>query len=271
MNSKITILVTEKCNNKCYHCDIPTIKSPKNFTVSNLEKVKNLLSNYKNIVITGGEPGILSRNHLDYLFSALPDKVEVNTNGLFIKKGYFMKYYSRISRLQYHPVVELTEEIKVPLIDSKIYYHLPITSKNVTQINDFLIKYPNINFELAMYDSKVPGDQPDYDLIDLSLPNISKHSIEVLRSADNIKNIRKLCSNLCVEPALDLVNGRIKRCVCSHTQADSLPFTDANLRKLKYGNPADLNFNTTNFLCSNCYHCYNLKKELIKTKCKSYS
>jgi len=263
---KLTLFLTEQCSRKCTYCDIGNMKYRSKPSLSYIKKylpIISKMSNIDKIVLTGGEPGMLNEVTLDFIFETIKQKhIQVNTNGLFLKR-YYNKYKNYIDNVMYHPVSEITEEIKYePNIDN-IQYHFPVHKKNIKYLTNFLDRYPHIIFEVSPYDSKIEQNDLKLKLNDfITIYNIIKNRNatnysktifnRIIKLWDLKDNYRELCISKFREHSIDFVNGKIKKCICSHTNSSWVFLSTNNLNNLN-----NLKFDKAES-CYNCFHVFNI-------------
>ena len=98
------------------------------------------------VAITGGEPGVASKEHLNYIYKVLKEKnciIQVNTNGTFFKT---QKELCKITDyFLYHCSENLSEPIYIPDTQNyKIFYTLVITNNSYKRLENYIDKYPII-------------------------------------------------------------------------------------------------------------------------------
>jgi len=252
----LTLFLTEQCNRKCEYCDIARIKKQKSINIFLINKFIPIIkeSKWNNIVLTGGEPTLVKEDVLDYIINELGDKfLKVNTNGLWIKKGYFEKYYDKVDKIQLHPVSEINEFYD-NIIDDKIIYHFPVHKRNIIYLRNFLKRNKDIKIRLAPYDEKYINNDFSlttmdfieiYDIIK-NFKNITDDTKILFKNLSKNTNYNKL-KECCFYPSIDFVNGRIKKCIKSHTLSDWFELTEENFNNMK-----NLKY-TNNDICNNCH------------------
>ena len=80
--------LTHECNWHCPYCAIHVHSLPPVSRSELEEKIKKVPPRSV-VTLSGGEPGLLSRDDIDYVIMSLRDKkciLNLNTNGTFIKK-----------------------------------------------------------------------------------------------------------------------------------------------------------------------------------------
>jgi len=261
---KLTLFLTEQCNRKCKYCDIGNLKKRNKPPLIYLKKYLPIIrdkSSIDKVVLTGGEIGLLSETILDYIFEILQTKnIHVNTNGLFIQR-YYKKYKEYINTIMCHPVSEINEEFN-PYDIKNINYHFPVHKQNIYLLDDFLNRYKDITFEISPYDSKLKQSKfelnhDDYQTIYKIIKNknatiYSKNLFfKILMIWNKQEKYRKICREKSNDFSIDLVYGKIKKCVCSHTNSASIDLTINNLNdmlKIKFDNSD---------VCNTCFHFIN--------------
>ena len=147
---KVTLFLTEQCNRNCQYCDIGTSKQRNKPALYYIKKFIPLIAkndNITQIALSGGEIGLLNETTLDFIFENLKNKLlHVNTNGTFIRKGYYKKYKQYINEIMFHPISEIDKEIK-EIPPFPVVYHFPVHKLNIHLLAKFLDKYSFIEFE----------------------------------------------------------------------------------------------------------------------------
>ena len=256
----LTLFLTEKCNKKCFYCDVGNLKKQKQTDESLIWKFIPMIemSDWQYVVLTGGEPALAPPEVLKYTIESLGHKhIRVNTNGLWFKMGYYDKYKSLVNEIQYHPVTELNEDFDI-IEGENIVYNFPVHKKNIIHLESFLKKYYDIPIMLTPYDNKIGDDSYELSMLD------SREIYEIIQYKKNVVNdtiqlfrflgyiaypeaIRDFCTNSIVAyPSIDFVNGRIKKCIKSHTRSDYKPLTRENFKNLR-----NLSYHH-NEICDNC-------------------
>ena len=270
---RVVLFLTEKCDKNCYYCDIGQIENQqdinKSFFYEYFDKINGRDDFFDWFTLTGGEPGLVDVDVLDYFFNNVCGchKVRVNTNGLFITKGYFKKYYNKIDAVGLHPAIEVGDPDADELlkhVDCKIDIFQPVTGNNYHLLPEVLDKYPG-NWVLIPLYSKgndmselfLTKDQFDY-ISNLPHKNIQRNSLDTMAkfatfSDHSVNNHRISCGNSNIHPTLDFVKGRILRCPVSRTHADSVELNSKNFELM-------LQFNLfpnakDDCACLNCNDC----------------
>lgn len=148
---KFCITSTYKCNWDCPYCIINT-HSQNEITNEDLIFKLNEIPKNSEVSISGGEPGLLSKERLDMIINNLKEKnciIKVNTNGLFFKK--YPDYDNLIKGYLYHfsENLNLNEDNFIPDIDKdKISFMLVVNDDNYPRLDEFLKKYKDIRFSI---------------------------------------------------------------------------------------------------------------------------
>lgn len=147
----LAIFVTQRCNEVCEYCDIPTITSPKDVNLDCYLKYIDIAQDYHyHIDLTGGEIGLLDETTLDTIFRKLKRPAKVNTNGLFVERGYYDKYKDKISMLWYHIVREGIRELQ----DEKVKYIIVRHKENEQEVQHLLNRYKHLDTTVNNYGLK---------------------------------------------------------------------------------------------------------------------
>lgn len=142
--------ITYKCNWDCEYCCVDTHNQPEPDNIFNL--IKKIPDNSP-VTLSGGEPGVLSKNQLEEIMDTLFQKncqLGINTNGLFIKKypDLMDKY---ISNINYHVTQDLDIDDEIIEIDNKsieVNHLIIVHDRNFHKLDSFLKKYPDRKFSI---------------------------------------------------------------------------------------------------------------------------
>lgn len=253
---KLALLVTEKCNKKCWYCNFPQIKKPKDAPISLITKYIPYLETFDSFdfyTITGGEPGLIDPVIFDYLFNTISiHPIRINTNGEFVKRGYFQKYYHYLDIMGLHATIDLEdipEELVLPFEEfSKVWYYIPIHSQNYKYIQTYLYRYENLQFSLIEFQNKW-RDKPKYEKYRLTqdmykeiydkiyrLPNIADCcKLLFYRLGFQSKTVREQHRHACsigyIQPVINFATKKIQHCVNNYT--DSSQQVELNTPNLK--------------------------------------
>ena len=268
----LTLFLTELCNRKCPYCDIGNMKERKNINEDLLNEFLPLIadSKWESIVLTGGEPTLIGEELLSKILITLKDKyVKINTNGELFWKKLFVKYDEYIDKVQYHPVSEINQTF-VKIDDPKVIHYFPLHHKNVKYLKKFLEYMNKLPVMFTPYDDKIGDDSYNltkedckeiYDLISKT-NNVTEDTVELFRLLSinpGLDLIRNFCfNNMVTYPSIDFVNGRIDKCIRSHTRSDWKPLTVDNFHNIK-----NLWFDD-NKVCKECCLFLRDRKDIIK-------
>jgi organic radical activating enzyme len=269
----MSLFLTELCNKNCYYCDIPYIDNPKDTNKDLLFKFLPIIENngsFEGYTITGGEPGLVSIDVLDFIFNTIDPKrhrIKVNTNGTFFKNGYYDKFIDSISEVGYHPIIEPNQDLPFNCVDEKIVVYIPFHRKNMHHIPDLLKRYPLINFNPIPYISKKDFDNEDYVIE-------AKHILELkekIKSFSNVANgtfttfltrvdprtydvFRLVCQNSATRYSFNFATGYIGRCPESVTLNDRMEMTEENVNKALCFKLFPKQEEITDEACKQCYY-----------------
>ena len=147
-----SLMVTYDCNWNCGFCIVDTHNKPKVTSKELREKVDGIEPNSE-VSLSGGEPGLLNKEDLEYCIRELKKKkceITVNTNGTFFKN--YPEYCDEIDAFYYHCTEDL-DTSKGIMLDgvpiNKTKFMMVLTDDNFERLEWFLDTYPNIRFEVA--------------------------------------------------------------------------------------------------------------------------
>jgi organic radical activating enzyme len=149
--NSFTLYLTYKCNWFCDYCSEDT-HNRNEVTVEDIQRKLSEIPANSDVAITGGEPGILSKDVLKMVFDDLTAKncfINVNTNGLFFKRH--PELCDIPQSFLYHCSEHLTEdELYIPnfIPREKIDFLLVVTDETYKRLDYYIEKYPNIKFLL---------------------------------------------------------------------------------------------------------------------------
>ena len=143
-------IITE-CDWDCSYCIVDTHSQP-HITFEQIKNRIDLIPDHTMCSITGGEPGLLKKDVLDYVIDKLLKKsckICINTNGLFLRK--YPEYYQIIHDYFYHCSENLKDEnilegFEDP--DNKIIYMIVVTDDSYPRLESFLTKWSNVNMHV---------------------------------------------------------------------------------------------------------------------------
>jgi len=144
---EIELVITWTCQWHCEYCCVDTHNRPKLSFDEVKKKLDKIIPGY-NVTLSGGEPGALKREQLEFLLDELEKRgcePSINTNGLFLKK--YPDLIDRFATILYH----CSEDINLddPLLIGDYEYLLIVTDNNFERLGPFLDKYPDIQFNLV--------------------------------------------------------------------------------------------------------------------------
>lgn len=197
-----TLYVTYRCNWFCNYCSEDT-HNRQDVTIEDLRKKVEALPESSDVAITGGEPGVLSKEVMSWLLKSLKDKncfINVNTNGTFFKKHRDLCHIP--DSFLYHCSEHLDEEeIWIPdnVEKSKIDFQLVITDDTMHRLEYYINKYPDIKFLVFGADnligkglSRSNGFQIYKQFKDRIDPNSHIHLITTCKEINIIRKLKAL-------------------------------------------------------------------------------
>jgi len=138
--------VTNKCNWNCSYCITDVHNMKKRPLISIIEDIRSLEDGCE-ITLSGGEPGLLSEEDILSIFKELDSKkinnVDLTTNGKFIEN--YPHLLDKFSTIHYHCVESLRDEIE---FFGDYDYTIIVTEEEFPLLEDFLKKYPEIQFSI---------------------------------------------------------------------------------------------------------------------------
>jgi len=147
---EVVLYVTNKCNWNCDYCITDTHSVDNKVFDELLKKVRDLPDIINSIVLSGGEPGMLSEEQIKILFDILLDanyEINLQTNGLFLEK--YPEYLRYINHIQYHCVESLKDDIIFYDTDiDNIDYLIVVKKSEYHLLDEFMEKYPDITFSI---------------------------------------------------------------------------------------------------------------------------
>jgi len=171
------ISVTYKCNWFCDYCIVNTHAQPE-VTFDEVKKKLENIENGSKVSITGGEPGLASKEIIEYTIDYLYKNkciIEINTNGEFFKHFYYLD--NKIDHYFYHISEDLKSLVLVPNINhDKIHFMITVTDDMMDRIDDFLIEYDKlVDKKIFMYAAfNLLGNNKDWQPKSLSKKNVLK-------------------------------------------------------------------------------------------------
>jgi len=192
--NNICIGLLNICNWNCKYCIAKRIGQivDEDNIIKQIIPIKHKL---KTLVLSGGEPGLLSVDFWDKLFALSDYKLSICTNGTFIIKGLHERYKSKIKTLIIHCVQEIDQDINPMVLDFIRHDNIPydinvvIHKKNAHLIKSFLNKYNDIQFMINFTDSTFIRGDYEY-AID------KEAAMEIVKQLTNFKGYAKYSSKL---------------------------------------------------------------------------
>lgn len=175
MPKTYAIALTFNCNWNCEYCAINNAHDRK--TVSHEDILKKIykIDPLSNVILSGGEPGLIEENKIRLYISELKKKnctLYLETNGLFIVK--YRPLLNEFKEILYHCSINLDPDIEI--IDLKEFDHIRyliiLTDNNVKSLDRFVDKYRHLKFD--MIEATYP-----YEITGPTLSKENKHHIMV--------------------------------------------------------------------------------------------
>lgn len=154
---QVEIKVTFECNWNCYYCAENThCREPIDFNLvlQNIEKYKDF-----KIILSGGEPGLLTEAQWKSIFKIKDSNLELNTNGTFLKR--YPQFVNKFDKINYHCSEDLDSidfrnfgiesgglKSEISKMPKNIEYLIIVTDSNFHKLEAFLNKYKSINFNV---------------------------------------------------------------------------------------------------------------------------
>lgn len=276
----ITLFLTEKCNEKCPYCDL-TYKADSEKVGYNGLKYWDIVSPYLDkyndrigkLSFTGGEPGTLEKKDFDPLVSDIHNlgfKIKVNSNGLFIRKGYFDDYFDDIDTIGLHPFKELphyfvdelenvVSSYKEAFLSGKVVLYILLTERDVpifiNSLDSLVYKFPKLLINPIPYvgfgDKEIDGRYTlsknswyalyrctyNHPAITSSFRSICFSFVrDSLSAKDGLNKKRGLCKQIPIKGVLNLSRGTIHRCPEMITTTKNVQLNKENLADFFLGN-----------------------------------
>lgn len=152
-----SISVTYKCDWSCPYCSADT-HSKRTPPAKQIKQAIDEVEPGSDVSITGGEPGFAKREILEYAFTELKKKncrITINTNGAFFTR------YPDLCELTddffYHCSEDLDPDVDMYRPDPRydVDHMIVVTDDNISRLDAFINKYPEINFLIHSADPVV--------------------------------------------------------------------------------------------------------------------
>lgn len=196
---RYSIITTRKCNWSCPYCITDTHGHDSDITFDDIKAKLEQIEPNSEVSLSGGEPGLIEPEVIDYIFTELVKKnsdITVLTNGLFFKK-YAFKYDKYISDYLYHcsENLDLKDEVLVPIDinPDKIEYMIVVSDNNIHNLEKFLELHPTVETVFSADATMVLGEM-GHSLSKKNALQIAKK----FKNRLNKKSIRYLLHNCSV-------------------------------------------------------------------------
>ncbi len=279
-----SVLSTYKCDEQCNYCNIfkrgiPDIELTPSLLIELSSIFNQIHSDKETIMLTGGEPGLLSEPYLDMLFEIIPQQqVSIFTNGLFIKKGYSERYKHKIV---YHVIhlIGKNDQDKIRLTTGDCTYIYIVTANNIDTLPMISNLYNDISIDLKLYESTQQDNDPlslvDADFIKLkylcdTYTNLKyKQTISKKLNPISLNSYIDLCQSYAIDIEIDLPKNRLNH--CCNGKSSNFKITYDNYMAMRNGliDKEKLNIEC----CDSCGLIRNqgnpMVNRLIKRRCES--
>jgi Molybdenum cofactor biosynthesis enzyme len=266
------ISLTQKCQWRCTYCDHPSIVNPVTCTEEQLLSVITMLNNLQEyrknteILLEGGEIGLIDSNILDLIFNSnVSDKYSITTNGLFMKNGFHKQYEDKIRYILYHVMPEIENKSFEYYNDTSIpiQYTVVVHKQNIQQFATLLDNNPNCMFlphflQPRRTDLNFMNEQDFitiyniikdrnnvFDFIKLRL----KFIIKLLNKKQFVNNLQLKCQQIMTKTMINIPTNSIHRC-CVSMQSSKIELTEVNLKNILQN--TNIFPNTDTEMCLNC-------------------
>jgi hypothetical protein len=264
--------MTEDCDWKCEYCAFSGVESPMKAQMSvyqaHLPYIKKIMDTLNkedllvNIDIQGGEVGLIDLDILKYFFNTIALKINVSTNGEFLKREYnhcpdIRKYLGTI--MWHVKDVIYPAEVVDDYSDPEIHISRGIVHNNVDEIVNFIctnhhILFDYIEFEFNIKQSRKMNVEMYQDLLNKleGVDNITWNTRHILRGRiSERKDHRENCRKFNHSIMIDLANETL--CFCQRQPSINIPLNKKNLIYRLTTFPKDIWDWTT---CDSCTRLY---------------
>ena len=278
----LSLRLGEECNKNCPNCDYMDIKQPKHINYNLFQKQSKMVFEIINrfgldYSITGGEPGLISTEIFDHLFSLTDKNTTIASNGLFMDNKLHLKYDERIKCIYYN-CGSITDNKTSKYNYEKMEYYLLIDSSNLKFLKQYLLKNSDTTFTIKLVEQRGIHIPPLLSLDDLysllsilsCATNYDQNIIGLLQNYikyienNTIDSIRELCSKKCNTLQIDFVHNIIRKCYKSYTRFPTIELTKDNLIKAISNKIPE--FNNFDDVCKTCTYLYkfsNISTEIV--------
>lgn len=272
------ILLTRKCNQRCYYCNNFNVNS--DFTEIDIDYLDWILNLYTqhipniHVELSGGEPGLIS--NIDQVFELLikkesVKKVSVLSNGMIRKLGYNLKdvFKNKFYGYTEHFCLEIRDKDilffypELPFYDLKsdwIDFVLVLSDVTLDSLLANIKHYQNIYNLPIQWKSITPKKYyPTDDYIqkiekffNIILKYNSNAIVDLARinllKQKNKTNLYKTCSKISIFQFIDLEYKKIGMCSMQVEQSTKYDITNENIKKAITGT-----LFSHNSFCEKCY------------------
>ena len=151
IKNEYVLALTYKCNWNCSYCAVRNGKDPRPDAENDIFQRAETIPDNSNVTLTGGEPGLLSRELLENVISFFESKncsLWMETNGIFLKN--FPDLVKRFTEILYHCTENVGENDVVLRCygADNIRYLIIATDENCSRIGDFIRRNPGLKFDI---------------------------------------------------------------------------------------------------------------------------
>jgi len=264
------IILTEHCNWKCSYCQFPTIRNPQDTSIEKINKhidyIRDIINKvgYDYIMIQGGEIGLVDKDVLKHFLSKFNKKIIIDTNGLFIDKGYHtvdgIKEY--IEEIWWHTIDE-PRKIKIDNKDTGDIKLVPgVVGCNVDNIIAFLDINKHIDFDYVFIEVPITAKNVDCDYVKKSYEKLYNYCAKYRNKKTILNNLlcdireydlqllQKACCTMNAFNTINLASEKLCLCTTRSNQVQ-IDLTRDNL--INVLTKSNVFRDKSNALCNTCY------------------
>jgi hypothetical protein len=233
-----TLVLTTDCDWDCSYCNVTKFgkyTTNKEKIARHLPYIMELIGDY-NFVLAGGEIGLVPADIISDLMLAMGKPVTINTNGLFMEKGYhnIPEIRSNIDKIYYH-VDDLLQKTEV-YGDSELDILYGIVSDNIDSIIKFVSTNKDLQISYVGLDSSFNNNRMDYITLLLLIREYYNVTDDAIRQLEHyclrynhLGKYRRFCK--ATSFTIDLAKEVICLCAFRNKHID-IPLTRENLQRV---------------------------------------
>ena len=160
INKEIEIELTHECNWNCPYCAIHVHKQKNISHEEALSKVMSI-SDGSIVTLSGGEPGLISRNHIEQYINILKTKkckLYLNTNGQFLFN--YPDLVGNFEQIIYHCSENLDNKVYVFNEFDNIDYMIIVNDDNFPKLEKFMADNSDIKISIVEATYNKANDGP---------------------------------------------------------------------------------------------------------------